>query len=168
MVPARALMEMQQEFGIKKDALAREAGLKEGRDIDAEVESRMAARDAADIAKVDDPELRNLSREELAQMRTSPEARTKFGLLNAMTRKEELETRAGAAGKLGYSGAAKEARDLLRTEIQDERADSAQKNAERRADTQDANTAFMQKMQLRSQARQDSLAASTLNFQKAR
>src|SRR3972149_498118 len=67
MVRARALMEMQQEFGIKKDALAREAGLKEGRDIDAEVESRMAARDAADIAKVDDPELRNLSREELAQ-----------------------------------------------------------------------------------------------------
>lgn len=168
MVRARAILEMQEEFGIKREARVREAGMKEGREIDAEVESRMAARDAADIAKVNDPELQNLTREELAQMRTDPEARKQFGLLNAVTRKEELETRAGAAGKLGYSKAAEESRNLLRTEIQDERNANIDKNNERRADQAEKNAEFMQKYQMKREARMDRLAAAQLDYQKSR
>ncbi len=168
LVRARAIAEMQDEFAIRKDDRARAAGMKEGREIDAEVDSRMAARDAADISKVDDPELRNLSREELAQLRTDPEARAKFGVLNAPTRKEELETRASAAGKLGYGEAAKETRGLLQTEIQNERVANADKNAERRADAADKNAEFMQKYQMRREDRMDRMAESTLAFQKAR
>ncbi len=127
---ARVIAEMQEEFAVRGETRKRESAEKMGRDIDAEVGSRMSRRDAADIAKVDDPELKNLTREELAQMRADPKAREKFGILSAPTRMEELETRASAANKLGYTDAAKEARAELQTEIQNDRNKRTDANAD--------------------------------------
>ena len=165
LVRARAIAEMQRDFGIEEEGRKRTNALKMGSDIDKEAGS---IRDQRQANSIDDPELRNLSPEELAALRADPEAKKAFGgVLNA-SRQSDLEDRATAANKLGYMDAAKEARGEIQTEINNKRAENTDKNAERRADAADKNAAFLQKYQMRREDRMDRMAESTLAFQKAR
>lgn len=104
--------------------------------------------------------------EDVAALRSNPEARRAYGLLDA-TRQSDLETRAAAAESLGYLEAARETRGQLNTEIANQRQDAQDKANTRRLDLQEERQKQQDEYNRRRESRLDRLAEAELAFRQA-
>ncbi len=147
----------------------RQAGIKQGQDIDLATTNLQNERDAAAInasnSGVEGGS--SMSPADAQVLRNQPEARKAYGLLTP-TRQSDLEDRATAAEKLGYLDAAKETRGQLQTEVTNQRNQAIDESTNKRLDQQDAANKATQQYQQRREDRLDRLASAQLEFSKAR
>lgn len=162
----RSRLEEQKTLRIDeaKRVAVRAADLRQGQEITSAARSAANERDASAINTANGS---NMSASDADIFRDKPEARKAYGLLES-TRKTDLEDRANAAERLGYLDAAKETRAQIQTEVANKRNEDNDKSTNRRLDKQEADSAFLQKIQLRREDRRDNLAEATLEYQKVR
>lgn len=145
----RSALEEQRQMRLDeiKRTRDRDYGVKQGKDIDTEVAAMRNKRDAEAINAKNGS---SMTAEDAQVLRSNPEARKAYGLLNT-NRMDDLRDRGDSAQKLGYLDEAKQVRGDLQSEIANERNTKNDATANRRAD-------ILQEYQVRRENRMDRLA----------
>lgn len=161
----RARLEEEKQLRIDEARRQRDrsAQVQQGVDIGAAVNQSQNQRDAEAInAKFGS----TMSAEDAQALRTNPAARQAYGLLGS-TRQSDLEDRANAAESLGYLDAARETRNALNTEVQNQRNKSLDENADKRLDAETKWRKDQADLAARQEDRRARIAEADVAFRKS-
>jgi hypothetical protein len=137
---AKKLAELEEQKQLRieevREARKRQAGIQQGSEIEKEASRLLGEGDAAAInAKFGS----SANSEDVASLAANPAARKLYGLPED-SRLTQLERRAMAAEKLGYTDSAKNIRDLIQTEVTNLRNKANDESTNRRLDISEAES----------------------------